>query len=185
MKNQKKTQDISSFRMPQGFRGKPSWYVQLWWLVQATLFRWSPQFMYSFRSNLLRIFGANVGKCLIIRPSATVTYPWKVKIGDHVWIGDDVVLYSLGEITIGDNTVISQRSYICAGDHDYTQPEFPIRGPNIHIGSECWLATDTYVAPGITIKNKCVVGARSGVFKNLPEGMVCAGTPAKPIKPRK
>jgi len=170
--------------MPHGFRGRPGWYVQLWWLVQSTFFRWSPQFMYSFRSNLLRIFGAKVGRGLIIRPSATVTYPWKVKLGDNVWIGDDVVLYSLGEIIVGNDTVISQRSYICAGDHDYKDPSFPIRGRRIDIGSECWLATDTYVAPGITIKDKCVIGARSSVLKDLPEGMVCIGTPAKPIKPR-
>jgi putative colanic acid biosynthesis acetyltransferase WcaF len=99
-------QKLSQFKLPKDFRGKPGWYVQLWWIVQDTLFRWSPQFMYGWRRLLLRLFGAKVGKNVIIRPTAKITYPWKVKIGDYSWIGDDVVLYSLGEIVIGDNVVI-------------------------------------------------------------------------------
>lgn len=171
--------------MPPGFRGRPGWYVQLWWIVQATAFRWSPQFAYPFRAALLRMFGAKVGIGSVIRPTATFTYPWKVSLGNHVWIGDDVVLYSLGQITIGNDTVISQRSYICAGDHDYTDPQFPIRGPAITVGQQCWIATDTYIAPGVTIGDKTVVGARSSVFKDLPSDMVCLGIPAKPVRPRK
>lgn len=180
----KKSQDIQSFKMPLGFRGKPALIVQLWWLTQATLFRWSPQFAYPFRAALLRIFGAKIGIKSVIRPTATITYPWKVSLGDNVWIGDEVVLYSLGNIYIGSDTVISQRSYLCAGDHDYTDPSFPIRGPEIRIGDQCWIATDTFVAPGITIGDGTVVGARSSVFKDLPPDMVCIGSPAKPTQPR-
>jgi putative colanic acid biosynthesis acetyltransferase WcaF len=180
----KTQQDLSKFKIPENFRGKPTWYVQLWWLVQSTIFKNSPQFAYKFRAQILRCFGAEIGKNTIIRPTATFTYPWKIKIGDYAWIGDDVVLYSLGNITIGNHSVISQRSYICAGDHDYRKIEFPIRGPQISIGSQCWIATDTFVAPGVSIGNNTVVGARSSVFKNLPSGFVCTGSPCKPIKPR-
>lgn len=179
-----KKQDLSLFKMPKGFRGKPGWYVQIWWLVQSTLFRLSPQFAYSYRAMLLRLFGAKVGKKTVIRPTAKITYPWKVEIQDNVWIGDDVVLYSLGSIKIGSNSVISQRSYICAGDHDYSDPSFPIRGIGISIGEECWLATDTFVAPGVTIAKGVVTGARSSVFTNLPENTVCLGSPCKPVKIR-
>lgn len=177
-------QDLSKFKLPKGFRGRPGWYVQIWWIVQATLFRCSPQFAYRFRANILRAFGANIGKNTIIRPTVTITYPWKVSIGVNSWIGDDVTLYSLGNITIGENTVISQRSYICAADHDYKQPDFPIRARPIDIGNECWLATDTFVAPGISIGSGTVVGARSLVVKNLPGDMVCIGNPCKPVKSR-
>lgn len=178
-------QDLSKFKIPSGFRGRPGWYVQIWWFVQATFFRCSPQFAYSYRAALLRAFGAKVGKNVIIRPTATFTYPWKVEIGDYVWIGDDTVLYSLGEISIGAHTVISQRSYLCAGDHDYREPDFPIRGRHIIIREQCWLAADTFVAPGITIGSGTVVGARSSVFNDLPANMVCLGSPCKPVKSRK
>ena len=128
-----KVQQLNKFKLPKNFRGKNAFIVQLWWLVQGTLFRMSPQFLYGFRRFLLRLFGAKIGKKVIIRPSAQITYPWKVTIGDYSWIGDNVVLYSLGEIEIGKNVVISQKSYICTGSHDYLQIDFPIFAKKIII----------------------------------------------------
>ncbi|HBV3707477.1 TPA: colanic acid biosynthesis acetyltransferase WcaF, partial [Klebsiella pneumoniae] len=101
--------ELKNFKVPKKFRGKNVIYTQLWWLVQATLFAWSPQILYKWRVFLLRLFGASVGKNVIIRPTAKITYPWKVNIGDYSWIGDDVTLYSLGNIIIGNNSIISQR----------------------------------------------------------------------------
>ena len=177
-------QDTSRFRLPAGFRGRSALVVQLWWLVQATLFHGSPQFAYGIRRWLLRCFGAKVGQGVVIRPSAVITYPWKVSIGDHAWVGDDVVLYSLGEIEIGAHAVVSQGSYLCSGDHDYTQPDFPIRSRKITIGPEAWVAADVFVAPGVTIGHGAVIGARSSVFTDMPAGMVCFGYPCKPVKKR-
>jgi len=179
-----KYQNLFEFNLPSGFRGASGVKVQVWWLIQSTIFCFSPQFMYSWRNFLLRLFGANIGKNVIIRPSVKITYPWKLTIGDYSWIGDDVNLYTLGEIEIGNNSVISQKSYLCAASHDYDKPDFPIWAKKITIEDECWLATDVYVAPGITIGRGTVVGARSSVFKDLPPGMVCIGSPAKPIKER-
>lgn len=177
-------QDLSSFRMPPGFRGRAGGLVQIWWLVQWFIFRPSPQVLYGFRRFLLRLFGARIGQHVLVRPTAWITYPWKLSIGDHSWIGDEVVLYSLGDIHIGAHTVISQRSYLCAGTHDYTCPSFDISAPPIHIGNQVWIATDVFVAPGITIGDGTVVGARSSVFHDLPGGMICVGSPAQPIRPR-
>ena len=105
-------QDLSRFRLPPGFRGRSAMAVQLWWMTQATLFRLSPQFAYGFRRRLLRMSGANVGQGVLVRPTVTVTYPWKVSIGDRAWVGDHAVLYSLGEIEIGADAVVSQRAYL-------------------------------------------------------------------------
>ena len=177
-------QDLQSFRLPDNFRGRPAWIVQLWWLVQATFFRWSPQFAYPWRSWVLRLFGAKIGKGVKIRPSASITYPWKLSIGDWSWIGDDVTLYTLGEITIGDNAVVSQQSYVCAAAHDYTAPAFDIFANPVHVGSEVWLSSGVFVAPGVKIGRGAVVGVRSLVLNDLPEMMLCAGHPAKPLRPR-
>jgi putative colanic acid biosynthesis acetyltransferase WcaF len=170
--------------MPANFRGRPGWYVQLWWLTQATLFRGSPQVLYRFRAWLLRCFGAQVGRNTIIRPTATITYPWKVTIGDFAWIGDHVTLYSLGTISIGDHAVISQHTYVCAGDHDPLRSDFPIRGPAVVIEDEAWVACGAFVGPGVTIGKGAVIGAYSAVFKNMPAGMVCVGNPCVPRKAR-
>lgn len=177
-------QRLDKFSLPENFRGRSPWFVQLWWLVQDTLFRWSPQFMYGWRRLLLRCFGARIGRDVLIRPTARVTYPWKVSVDDHVWIGDDVVLYSLEKIEIGMHAVISQKSYICTGSHDFTKPTFDIYALPIKIGPQVWIAADVFVAPGVQIGAGTVVGARSSVLHDLPAGMVCYGSPAKMIKSR-
>lgn len=180
----KKVQELNTFKLPKNFRGRNAFIVQLWWLVQSLFFRNSPQFLYGFRRFLLRSFGAKIGKNVIIRQTVRITYPWKVSIGDHSWIGDDVVLYSLGEIEIGENVVISQKSYICTASHDYLQSDFPIFAKKNIIKDECWLATDVFVAPGITIGKGTVIGSRSSVYKDIPSNKVCIGNPAKIIRER-
>ena len=177
-------QKLKTFKLPKNFRGRNALIVQLWWVIQATLFRHSPQIMYGLRRFLLRLFGAEIGKKVIIRPTVKITYPWKVSIGDYSWIGDDVVLYSLGEIEIKDNVVISQKSYLCTGSHDYSKSDFPIFAKKITIKKQCWLATDVFVAPGITIEENTVVGSRSSVYNNLPANKVCLGNPAKIVRDR-
>lgn len=178
-------QQLDNFKLPPGFRGRPGWYVQIWWLVQATLFRGSPQMFYGWRRSLLRMFGAKIGVGVIIRPSVRITYPWKLSIGDHAWVGDHVELYTLGEIKIGSHAVVSQRSYLCTGSHDYTKNTFDIYAQPIRIGEEAWIATDVFVAPGVEIGTGTVVGARSSVFKSLPDGVVAMGSPARVVGPRK
>lgn len=177
-------QNLQKFVLPPNFRGRPGFYVQFWWFVQAVLFKTSPQFMYSWRRFLLRCFGAKIGRNVILRPSMHTQFPWKVSIGDNSWIGDEVVLYSLGNIEIGSNVVVSQKSYLCTGSHDYLVDSFPIYTKPIVLEDECWLATDVYVGPGVTIGKGTVVGARSSVFKSLPENKICVGSPAIAMKDR-
>jgi len=130
------------------------------------------------------LFGAKIGKGVIIRPTAEITYPWKLTIGDHSWVGDHVTLYTLGEIHIGDNACVSQHSYLCTGSHDYTKPSFDIFAKTITIEPEAWLATNVFVGPGVTVGHGAVVGACSVVFQDIPPMMICSGNPAKVIRPR-
>ncbi|MEC8011618.1 MAG: WcaF family extracellular polysaccharide biosynthesis acetyltransferase [Pseudomonadota bacterium] len=173
---------LDKFRVPKGFRGKNFIIVQLWWFVQLFLFSTSPQFCYGWRRFLLRAFGAKIGKNVIIRPSVKITYPWKVELGNNTWVGDDVVLYSLGNITIGENSVVSQKSYICTGSHDYRKATFDIYSLDVVIGKGVWLATDVYVGPGVVICDGAIVGARSSVFKSLKNEALYLGSPVKEIK---
>ena len=176
--------DLAQFKMAASFRGRSAIVVQLWWLVQDWLIRPSPQFLYGWRRFLWRLFGAEIGDSVIIRPTAKVTYPWKVRIGDRSWIGDNAELYSLGTIDIGSDAVISQRCYLCAGTHDYTKRGFPLVANPIRIEDQAWLATGSFIAPGVTIGRGTIIGAGSVVLKNMPTAMICAGNPARPIKPR-
>lgn len=177
-------QDLSRFRVPEGYRGRSLIVIQLWNIVHATLFRFSPWRTYGWRRFLLRLFGAEIGAEVHIRPSARIVYPWYVKIGAYSWVGEDVVLYSFGPIEIGEHACISQRSYLCAGSHDYRDPTFLMTAAPVRIGRECWIATDVFVGPGVTIGDGAVVGARSSVFSDLPPMMICAGSPARAVRPR-
>jgi putative colanic acid biosynthesis acetyltransferase WcaF len=184
MKEREVYQRLDTAYLPAGFRGRSPFIVFSWGMVQASLFAWSPQFLYGWRRFLLRLFGAKIGKGVRVRPTVRITYPWKISVGDHSWIGDDVVLYSLGEIHIGRHTVISQKSYICTGGHDYTRLSFDIFSKPVEIGNEVWIATDVFIAPGIRVGDGTVVGARSTVLNDLPPGKICFGNPAKVVKDR-
>jgi putative colanic acid biosynthesis acetyltransferase WcaF len=170
--------DLRDFRLPPGFRGKSALFVQLWWLIEAVLFRPSPQTLYGWRRLILRLFGSRVGVGVRIRPTARITYPWKVEFGNHVWIGDNVTIYSLGHISIGESSVISQDAYLCAGSHRIDSPAFDIYSEPIKIGASVWVAAGAFVAPGVTIGEGAVIGARSAVFKDVPSMSIWYGSPA-------
>ena len=171
--------DLSQYDMSNFDRGRASWIVILWWFVQAIAFPLSLHNLNGFRCWLLRLFGAKIGKKVVIRPTARFIYPWKVTIGDHSWIGDDVVFYSVDSIYIGSHAVVSQKSYLCTGSHDIQQPTFPLVTAPIQIGNGAWVATDCFVAPGVTIGANSVIGARSSVFRDVPPQQVAWGSPCK------
>jgi putative colanic acid biosynthesis acetyltransferase WcaF len=164
--------------------GRPKFMVFLWLLVQDTLFRFSPIPCYGFRRWLLRRFGCKLGEGVIIRPRARLYYPWRIEIGDFSSIGDDVWLYSIAPIKVGSHAVISQKSFLCTAGLDYHAPYFKTVARPITVGDGAWVAADVFIAPGVTIGDNAVIGARSSVFKDMPADMICYGTPCQPGKHR-
>jgi putative colanic acid biosynthesis acetyltransferase WcaF len=172
--------DLSTYNQSTFDRGRPGWFVLLWWLIQAIAFPLTPHVMNGARAGLLRLFGADIGQGVIIRPTARFTFPWKVKIGDYSWIGDDVVFYSLDRIDVGQHCVISQKSYLCTGSHAIDDPTFCLKTAPIAIGNGVWVATDCFIAPGVRIGANAVIGVRSSVLKDIPHQQVCWGNPCQP-----
>ena len=177
-------QDLKSFTVPADFRGRSKVIVQLWWIVQGTLFALSPQVCFGWRRFLLRLFGAKIGKGVLFRSSVQITYPWKITVGDYSWIGDNTILYSLGEIMIGSNVAVAHQVQFNTGGHDYTKTSFDIYAEPIVIEDECWITSDVFVGSGVIIGRGTIVGARSTVLHSLPANKICVGYPAKPIKDR-
>jgi putative colanic acid biosynthesis acetyltransferase WcaF len=184
VKNCERVQRLDEFRLPPNFRGRNGVIVLLWQIVQTTLFAWSPQPLYAWRRFLLRCFGAKIGRDVLIRPTVRITYPWKVQIGDRSWVGDNAELYSLGLVFIGSDAVVSQRSYLCTGSHDFRATDFAIFTKPVIVNDSVWIAADVFVAPGVTIGRGAVIGARSSVFENVPEMVICKGSPARVVGPR-
>ena len=175
---------LAKFTIPAGFRGKSALTVQLWWLVQAIFIRLSPQPFYRWRAFWWKAFGAKVGARVKIRPSARVTYPWKVKVGDDCWIGDRAELYSLNEITIGPDSCISQDVYICTGAHDPEAEDFRYDCRPIFIGAGAWIAAGAFVGPGVTVGDGAVLAARGLTMRDLAPWVIYAGQPARQVKER-
>lgn len=158
----------------------------LWALVQATLFRWSPRPLHSFRARLLMLFGAEISAPgqVVIFPTAKITFPWHLMLAPRSMIGPGVTLYNLARITLRRGANLSQNCHLCAGTHDFTQWSMPLVTAPIVIGENAWLAADVFVGPGVTIGELSVVGARSVVVRDLPPHKICVGQPCRPIKDR-
>ncbi|MFY0634049.1 MAG: WcaF family extracellular polysaccharide biosynthesis acetyltransferase [Vannielia sp.] len=180
----KPTQSLRDFKVPPDFRGRGLVTVQLWNLVQRTLIALSPRPLHRWRCFWLRVFGAEVGQRVHIRPSVRVTYPWKVKIGNDVWLGDRAELYSLESITVGENVCISQDAYICTGSHDMSRTDFAYKCNPVEIEAGSWIAAGAFVGPGVTVGSGAVLAARSVAMRALEPRMVYAGNPARALRER-
>ncbi len=156
-----------------------------WGLAYVLVFRTSPRNMHGWRNLLLRLFGATLHRTARVYPRARVWAPWNLTMAEHSCLADDVDCYCVAPVTIGSSTIVSQYGYLCAATHDHEDPEHPLIPKPITIGSRCWLAADVFVAPGVTIADGTVVGARSAVFNDLPECVVAMCTPAKAVGERR
>jgi putative colanic acid biosynthesis acetyltransferase WcaF len=155
----------------------------LWNCVNQTI--WRLPRGWGWRRFLLRTFGAKVGAGTIFRASSRIFHPWLFEIGTHSTLGPGVMIYNLGRVRVGDHTVLSQDTFVCAGTHDYTLPTLPLVRSPIVIGSGVWVAAQAFIGPGVTIGENCVIAARAVVSTDIPPGTVAGGNPARVIKPRK
>lgn len=165
-------------------RGRPKWIEACWYLAKCMFFLSPLPWPSRFKSGLLRLFGAKIGCAVYIKPRVNVHLPWKLAIGDYTWIGEEVFILNFERVTIGAHCCISQRAFLCTGNHDYGKAEMPYRNAPISIGDGAWVGAQVFVGPGVAVGSEAVATAGSVVLKSLPSGMVCSGSPCQPIKPR-
>ena len=149
------------------------------------LIRLSPRPCFGWRRFVLRLFGARVGAHVNIYPSTHLYMPWNVEIGEWSALGEDVLVYSLGRVTIGKSATLSYRSHVCAGTHDLNDPELPLRKPPVTIEDGVWVGTEAFIGPGVTVGRAAVVGARAVVVKDVAALDVVAGNPARTVSRRR
>lgn len=133
---------------------------------------------------MLRVFGAKVGRDVHVYPTARITIPWNLTLGDGCAVGDHAILYALGPITLGPRAVVSQYAHICAGSHDWRDPAMPLTRPPITLGADVWVCADVFVGPGVTVANGAILGARATVVRDVPSNTIVAGNPAQTIGSR-
>ncbi len=132
----------------------------------------------------MRLFGARIGKHVHIYPNVKITIPWNLDIGDYAGVGDHVILYALGPISIGKAATVSQGAHLCAGTHDYHDAAMPLLKVPIEIGDNAWICADAFLGPGVSVGEGAIVGARAVVVKNVDQADIVAGNPARLVKKR-
>jgi putative colanic acid biosynthesis acetyltransferase WcaF len=150
-------------------KGRP-WPIQAaWFAVSNLIFSswWCPRWL---RPVLLRFFGAEIGTGVFIRHRVRVLWPWKLRIGSDTWIGEDVWLLNLEQVSVGSDVCLSQGAFLCTGSHDRHSSSFEYDNGPIRVGDQCWIATQAIVLRGVTVEERSVIGARAVITKDVPAG---------------
>ncbi|MCV7282569.1 putative colanic acid biosynthesis acetyltransferase [Mycolicibacterium flavescens] len=172
--------DLAGFQGSGYHKGRPR-LMQLLWLMASRMIVmqwWCPGPM---RVQLLRIFGAQIGEGTIIRADVKIHWPWKLTVGSHTWIGEQVWILNLEPVTIGANTCISQAAFICTGSHDRRSPTFEFDNAPIAIGDSVWIATRATVLRGVRIGDGATVGAAAVVARDVPGDEMVVAPPSGPL----
>lgn len=156
----------------------------IWYLVKIIFFLSAIPYPSSFKVLLLRLFGAKIGAGLVIKPRVNIHFPWKLMIGDNVWIGEEAFLLNFELLSIGNNVCISQRAFLCGGNHDYKISSMPYRNGPITLADGSWVGANTFIGPNVIIGTDTVVSAGSVVTQSLAENGIYRGNPAQFIKNR-
>jgi putative colanic acid biosynthesis acetyltransferase WcaF len=176
--------NLSGYRATGFDRGAGLFKESLWLIVSLVLFRLCPFSLSPLKRTVLRAFGAQVGVGVTIKPQVKITFPWKLEMGDHVWLGEECWLLNLERITIGNNVCISQRAFLCTGSHNYKSPAFDLIVKPIQVEEGAWIGASAWVGPGVQVGTHAVLTAGSVATSDLQPFGIYQGNPAVLIKQR-
>lgn len=168
-----------------------SWYhpanrfkIYLWLITNALFFNHSLAVLNGFKCFLLKLFGAKIGRGVLIKPSVNIKYPWFLSIGDHCWIGENVWIDNLTQVSIGNNVCISQGAMLLTGNHDFTKSTFDLIVKPIVLEDGVWIGAKSVVCPGVYCESHAVLSVQSVATKRLTTYGIYQGNPAQPVKSR-
>lgn len=159
-------------------RGASKYKEALWFLVRFFFFANALPWPSVLRTGFLRLFGAKIGRGVVVRNNVNVTFPWRLTLGDDVWIGEDVLILSLAPVVIESSVCISPRAFLCTGSHRFHSPGFDLATKPITVRRGSWIAAQAFIAPGVEIGPDAMVCAGSVIQANVPPGITVQGNPA-------
>lgn len=156
------------------------------WFVVNVIFFINPLNPWSgLKVGLLRLFGAKIGKGVVIKPAVNIKYPWLLTIGNYTWIGEKVWIDNLTKVSIGDNCCISQGAMLLCGNHNYKKPTFDLIVKPITLEEGAWVGAFSVVCPGVTLKSHSILTVQSVATETLEPFGLYKGNPAVRIRERK
>lgn len=150
----------------------------LWLGVEAVFFLNPLVTSYRIKRRLLRAFGATIGTGLIIKPNVHIKYPWRLTVGNHVWLGERSWIDSMENVALGDGVCISQGAYLCTGNHDWADPGMRLAPRPIVVESGAWVGAFVCVAPGLRVGQEAVLTLGSVLLQDAEPGGIYSGNPA-------
>jgi len=174
--------DLNQFKSELSFSHKLLRVV--WGIIWFCFFLPTPRPLYAWRRFLLRLFGAKIESGVRITGTTKIYFPPNLTLKKNAVVGPHVDVYCVAPITVGENSMVSQYSYLCSASHDYTLDHLPLIASSITIGNQAWVCARAFVGPGVSIGDGSVVAACAVVVKNIDENVVVGGNPAKVIKER-
>ncbi|MBL8292191.1 MAG: colanic acid biosynthesis acetyltransferase WcaF [Bryobacterales bacterium] len=176
--------DLSRYNRGDYDPGRGPIVRSLWFFVGLPLLRAALNPSTAVRVWLLRLFGAKVGRGTTMKPGMRVKYPWRLKVGDFAWIGEDAWIDNLALVSVGNNAVISQGAYLCTGNHDWARETFDLRTGPILLEDGSWVGARAFVGPNVVLERCAVAAAGSVVTRSIPAFEIHAGNPATFVKHR-
>ncbi|MBK9337687.1 MAG: colanic acid biosynthesis acetyltransferase WcaF [Lewinellaceae bacterium] len=170
--------DLSRYNNAAFDRGAPRWKEALWLLAGALFFQHSLAVWNGAKIWLLRRFGAVIGRGVLLKPRVTIKFPWKLVIGDHVWIGEGVWIDNLAEVSIGSHVCVSQGAMLLTGNHDHASPTFDLIVHSIRLEDGAWVGAKALVCPGVAVHAGAILTAGSVATGDLEEYGIYQGNPA-------
>lgn len=176
--------DLSKFSIGNYKTGAGKLKIVLWYFVNSFIFNSAFPWPSTFKSQILKAFGATVGRRLVLKPRVSIKNPWRLTIGDDCWIGESVWIDNLEDVVIGPNVCISQGAMLLTGNHDYTLTDFPYRLGKISLEEGVWIGARSVVCPGVVCSSHAILTVNSVATKPLEGYKIYAGNPAVFVRER-
>lgn len=175
--------DLSKFNNDWYKPGGSLFKRAMWYMVNICFFKSSFPF-YGPKRFLLRMFGARVGKGVVIKPHVSVKYPWRLRIGNYVWIGEHVWIDNLANVTLCDNSCISQGAMLLCGNHNYKKTTFDLMIREIVLEEGAWAGAQTVICPGVKLGANSLLTVGSVATSSIDANWIYQGNPAQKLKER-
>lgn len=183
MQQQLKT-SLSKYPHNEYHPGRNNLVCFLWYFINLLVLKNPFNPVMFIKRWVLKLFGATLGKSVVIKPSVSIKYPWRLQIGDHSWVGEHVWIDNLDNVVIGPNCCLSQGAMLLTGSHDFSRVSFNVQTAPIVLEEGVWIGTKATVALGVRCKSHAILGINSTTLKDLEPYSIYYGNPAVKIAVR-
>jgi len=131
-----------------------------------------------------------LGEHVLLEPNVWLTAPApaRIRIGAGTFLNIGVMVAASELVEIGAHCMLANGCVVTDANHRVDDPERPItwqgftsKGPT-RLGDNVWLGANVVVTSGVTIGERCVIGANSVVTQDVPPFSIAAGAPARVLR---